>query len=306
MGRRARDTPRLVYDRHVLEDPPFISYAQNRADVVLWRALAHIPAGRYVEVGANHPTNDSVTRAFYDRGWSGITVDPVHELAEAHRAERQRDTMIEAVITDADPERAPGAGVADGSVAPRRLSDVVAQHGGLDQAVHFMVVDTQGSEPAVLASVDLRAFRPWVLVIAATAPNSAVQTHDAWEADLLAAGYRYCLFDGVSRFYVADEHAESLQAQLSYPACILDPFVGAQAYTASQGRQELIEDVRRWRAAALVQWAGAGAGKASTANDLQRVQRELAAVAADLLAVRSTLSWRVTRPIRALRRRGRA
>ena len=42
----------------------FISYSQNGEDVVLMRALGHLGSGRYIEVGANDPTNDSVTRAF--------------------------------------------------------------------------------------------------------------------------------------------------------------------------------------------------------------------------------------------------
>lgn len=291
---------------------------------MLWRALGHVPAGRYVEVGANHPRDDSVTRAFYDRGWSGITVEPMHEFAEAHRAERPRDTMVEAVITDEDTDmvvlheiaatglssivdsvgaqhRAAGASVVDKPVPALRLSDVLEQHGTLDKDVHFMLVDTEGSESQVLASVDLHRFRPWVLVIESTAPNSTVQTQDAWETEVLAAGYRFCLFDGLSRFYVAEEHAATLQGQLTYPACVLDTFVEARAYAVWEGRQELIGEVRRWRAEALRLWAGTG--DTASSSDLQRVQRELAAARDELAAVRLTVSWRVTRPIRAVRRR---
>jgi len=319
--------PSPVYDLHVLLDPPFISYAQNREDVVLWRALGDVSAGRYVEVGANHPRIDSVTRAFYDRGWSGITIEPMHEFAEAHRAERPRDTMVEAVITDEDTEtvvlheiaatglssivdsvgaqhRAAGSPVIDKPVRALRLSDVVEDHAIPGQDVHFMLVDTEGSEPQVLASIDLHKFRPWVLVIESTAPNSTLQTQESWEPAVLAAGYRFCLFDGLSRFYVADEHAENLQARLTYPACVHDKFIGAnleaQAYAVWEGRQELISELRRWRAEALTLWAGASS---MASGDLQRVRGELAAARDELGAVRATVSWRVTRPIRAVRRR---
>ncbi|MEP7018317.1 MAG: FkbM family methyltransferase [Actinomycetota bacterium] len=308
-------------------DPPFISYAQNREDVVLWRALRDVSAGRYVEVGANHPRIDSVTRAFYDRGWSGITIEPMHEFAEAHRAERPRDTMIEAVITDEDTEtvvlheipatglssivdavgaqhRAAGSQVIDKPVRALRLSDVLEDHAAPGQDVHFMLVDTEGSEPQVLASIDLHKFRPWVLVIESTAPNSTVQTHDAWEPAVLGAGYRLCLFDGLSRFYVAEEHAETLQAKLAYPACVHDSFIEAnleaRVYAVWEGRQELLSELRRWRAEALTLWAGASS-KAS--DDLQRVRGELGAARDELAAVRATVSWRVTRPIRGVRRR---
>ncbi|HZF37393.1 MAG TPA: FkbM family methyltransferase, partial [Blastocatellia bacterium] len=44
----------------------FISYAQNFEDVMLWRALKHIDRGFYIDVGANDPDLDSVTKAFYE------------------------------------------------------------------------------------------------------------------------------------------------------------------------------------------------------------------------------------------------
>lgn len=54
----------------------FISYAQNYEDVMLWRALKHIANGFYIDVGAAWPDKHSVTKAFYDRGWRGINIEP--------------------------------------------------------------------------------------------------------------------------------------------------------------------------------------------------------------------------------------
>lgn len=275
---------RSVYDLFVPPETPFISYAQNREDVVLWRALGHLPAGRYVEVGGNHSRTGSVSRAFYNRGWSGITVTPMHELSEGRRAERPRDTMVEAEITEGS-----------------SLTEVLMQHIGIDKVVHFMLVDTQGSAAQVLSSVDFLEFRPWVLVIESTAPGSTVQTQDAWESEVVAAGYRFCLFDGLSRFYVAEEHAETLQARLAYPACVLDAFVEASTNAAAQGRLELVEEVRRWRAEALAWWATTG--EPAAVLDLRGVQEQLTATVSELFAMQSTLSWKITRPLRALRLR---
>ena len=55
----------------------FISYAQNLEDVLLWRALGHIKNGFYIDVGANHPEWDSVTKHFYDLGWRGVNIEPM-------------------------------------------------------------------------------------------------------------------------------------------------------------------------------------------------------------------------------------
>src|SRR6516164_11044063 len=75
-----------------------ISYAQTREDVLLWRALHSIKRGFYIDVGAHDPTALSVTRAFYDRGWRGINVEPNPLYAERLRKERPRDLTLEVAL----------------------------------------------------------------------------------------------------------------------------------------------------------------------------------------------------------------
>ncbi|MEI7747230.1 MAG: FkbM family methyltransferase, partial [Actinomycetota bacterium] len=73
----------------------FVSYAQNREDVMLWRALSSVAQGFYVDVGANHPSHDSVTKAFYERGWSGINIEPLQKHYEELLLERPRDINLQ-------------------------------------------------------------------------------------------------------------------------------------------------------------------------------------------------------------------
>ena len=49
----------------------FISHAQNFEDVRLWRAFSDIREGRYLDIGTQDPVRDSVSHAFYERGWRG-------------------------------------------------------------------------------------------------------------------------------------------------------------------------------------------------------------------------------------------
>jgi len=74
----------------------FISYAQNFEDVMLWRALKHIEHGCYVDVGAQHPVIDSVSKAFYERGWRGIHIEPVAHYAELLRLDRPDEKVLQA------------------------------------------------------------------------------------------------------------------------------------------------------------------------------------------------------------------
>lgn len=302
-----------------------ISYAQNGEDVVLWRALGGVSAGRYVEVGANHPRDDSATRAFYDRGWSGITIEPVPYFADLQRAERPRDHLVQAAITntsrgqitlhvvpgtglstivDAVSDRHADAGIdhEDLLVPTLRLDDVLAESGWAgEEDIHFMLIDVEGAERDVLQSVDLSRWRPWVLVVEATEPNSTVTTHSDWEPQLLAQGYEYCLFDGVSRFYVAAEKADLLRAPLSYPACVLDNYHTLSLTTTLQERQELLDQTAHWRTIALTGWADAvSQGVGVSPNTGQ--DAELDHALTQLVAMKGTLSWRLTGPLRGVRR----
>lgn len=229
----------------------FVSFAQNGEDVVLWRALQGIQNGTYVDVGAMHPVLDSVTKAFYDRGWRGLNIEPVPANAAAFASERPDDEILPVAITaesgqtvqlhnvvdtglsTLSPDLAAGYS-ADGrhveslDVPTVTLADAVAASRTAEREVHFLKVDVEGAEAQVLAGVDLAVWRPWILVIEATLPNSTDVAYDAWEPRLLECGYEFCLFDGLNRFYVAKEHGE-LKALLSYPACVLDGHVTASS-----------------------------------------------------------------------------
>ncbi len=305
-----------------MSDAPFVSYAQNAEDVVLWRALRHVREGRYVDVGANHPAVDSVSRAFYERGWSGITVEPLEEFSSMHRAERPRDLQVQAVAAETDADAVtlhsvPGTGLStlesgadernrndgqhvdDIDVEARTLSRILTDAGeGFDE-IHFMVIDLEGAESRALAGLDLQKWRPWVLVVEATRPNSTTPSHEAWESVVLDAGYTLCLFDGLSRFYVAAEHRDALEASLSYPAGVFDHFIPLAQEELKREIADLQDRLRdaerqitRWRYKALVEWAEVTASVADTEG-----------VARKLKALEESLSWRVTEPLRSARRK---
>lgn len=314
-----------------------IAYGQNAEDVVLHRALADVEAGFYVEVGANHPTELSISRAFYDAGWRGLEIEPVEELASAFAADRPRDQVVQAAVTDADVAEVTlhliaGTGLStldDGvsaehathgyvarevAVPARRLAELLDEAQPPDGTVHFMVVDTEGTEADVLASNDWTRWRPWILVIEATRPLSTEPTHQAWEPALVAAGYEFCLFDGVSRFYVAAEHADRLRDRLSAPANVLDgftphhwhrreaEFAATRAELEDLGRLQASthDELIRWRGAALTRWAEAATGGGPSAGV---AGHEAARLRQELEATQATLSWRVTAPLRLVQER---
>jgi FkbM family methyltransferase len=205
-----------------------ISYAQSFEDVLLWRALREVKRGFYVDVGAQDPEADSVTRWFYGEGWSGINIEP-HPAFHARLARaRQRDTNL-ACAAGAKRGRATlhvigrtglsslERGIARAAevrghrrtqalrVPVRPLRDILAPFAGRD--LHFLKIDAEGSERAVLEGMDFSRDRPWVVLIEATFPNSPEECSHLWRDVIEAARYRDVWFDGLNRWFVAEERA---------------------------------------------------------------------------------------------------
>ena len=239
---------------------PMISYAQNLEDVVLDRAL-HAPSGFYVDVGAASPSTASVTRHFYELGWSGINIEPLPEYVSELRLARPRDWTIEAVagaspgqssfhvvesdqdLSTFDPRRVEQMR-AEGIRTNECLTEMVTLNDVLEQAqpmaIDFLKIDAEGTEREVLLGIDLRMWRPRVLLIEATFPNSQIPSHGEWEDLVLKEGYLFASFDGINRFYAAEEES-SLIDRLA-PANVLDQFVPAYM-------QMINEELERLRSA---------------------------------------------------------
>jgi FkbM family methyltransferase len=261
----------------------FISYAQNFEDVMLYRALKSVRHGFYVDIGAQHPVKDSVTKAFSLLGWHGINVEPVRYWFEMLEQDRPHDTNLNIAVSEqagflelyevadtglstgdrefAERYKADGYQVIGHRVSARTLDDVLAEHA--PREVHFLKVDCEGAERSVLASCSFEQVRPWIVVVEATLPNSQVSTHEEWERLLTGRGYRLAYRDGLNRYYVAEEHAELLGA-FDVPPNVFDDFVRKSEQEAHDGLNEAHERLRK----ALVDAAQAQHAVAGLTNHL--------------------------------------
>src|SRR6266851_8279918 len=79
---------------------PIVSYAQNFEDVLLWRALRQVSGGMYVDIGAQDPVFDSVSKGFYEQGWRGVHVEAATQYVELLRKDRPDETIIHAAVSD--------------------------------------------------------------------------------------------------------------------------------------------------------------------------------------------------------------
>ena len=334
----------------------FISYAQNFEDVMLWRALRTVEHGFYIDVGAQHPDIDSVTRAFYDRGWRGLNIEPVPDYHARLCAARPLDVSLRLALgrtassgrlhvvagtglstTDDALALQHGAAydVRTQDVEVQTLAQVCATYA--PPAIHFLKVDVEGAETAVLQGADFTRFRPWLVVVEATAPGTIVQTHEEWEYLLLEADYSFVWFDGLNRFYAAAERHAELAPYFVAPVNVFDDFVRAAdtewVRRISQAEAQVGDLMERAMAAeAAIEQAerrahdaelraqraeprAVGAERRADAAErrLQETEARLAALGADIqmfgsayrfaqrdaASLRQSTSWRLTAPLRA-------
>ena len=181
---------------------------------------------------------DSVTRAFSERGWRGINVEPsphyFTQLVERRPADinlnvavgNRRGAVTMNFIPDsglstaseaiARRHTAAGWSMTSADVSLTTLNCIWNDHVPSSQGVHFLKVDVEGFEKAVLEGNDWTRNRPWILVIEATLPMSQIECHAEWEGLLLDAAYTHVYSDGLNRYYLAQEHAD-LSTAFKYP-----------------------------------------------------------------------------------------
>lgn len=289
----------------------FVSYAQNFEDVMLWRALGHIPSGFYLDVGAAWPDEDSVTKAFYDRGWRGINVEPNPAFHARLVQERPEDTNLMVAVSDhsgflsmsfiegtglstlqnsvADKHAEEGLAIKRQDVSLTTLTSIAETYKPASVEINFLKVDVEGLETAVLKSNDWSRFRPWIVLVEATLPMSQVESYEEWEPILLSANYAFVYADGLNRFYVAREHSELLNA-FKFPPNVFDGFV-----QINQQKTTLLRATAAEKRAARAEVA-----ERQAQILLQQSQEALERLETDLRGMLSSKSWRMTAPLRWL------
>ncbi|QAY63393.1 FkbM family methyltransferase [Xylanimonas allomyrinae] len=236
----------------------FVSYAQHGEDVILWRALGARSGITYVDVGAYDPTEESVTRALYERGWRGVNIEPQPERLAAFENDRPDDTNLAIAIGSKDGSvelvipsnpgwttvQGTGSLVSDDPAAhrirvPMRRLGTLLPELGLEH-VDVLKIDVEcGESDAVRGLLD-GPVRPTVCVIEGVGPGCGRTEGDRAVELLVAAGYTHCMFDGLNHYLTTDP---ALIAALSVPANPIDGYVHRAIPAFATERSHLHETI---------------------------------------------------------------
>ena len=231
-----------------------ITYAQNFEDVMLWRALSDIQNGFYIDIGAQDPRIDSISRSFYEAGWRGVHVEPAPSFAEALRRDRPDEQVVEAAIGEGGgrrrffefPETGLSTGVEDIAASHSKtaglkarslevncisLDDLLSSVG--DRAIHWLKIDIEGMEGEALRSWNKNPARPWIVVVESTFPGTQVATQNQWLDQLLDRNYTEVYFDGLSRYFIFADQGDRAKF-FEAPPNVFDGFIVPEHHFTAQ------------------------------------------------------------------------
>lgn len=239
-----------------------ISYAQNMEDLLLKRVFRGKKNGFYIDIGAHDPEELSMTNLFYSHfEWRGINIEPNPENFAKFISARSEDVNLNLAISSSQgrailyspkgstpsgfsatvlasltEENAREAGdkfnlaIEEHSVQTDTLEHICEQYCQGGKQIDFMSIDTEGHDLIVLKSGNFNIYRPTVLVVEVTEPNTgpfaANHPDDIYVGkpidDFLGA-WRYIpvYYNGLNKFYLAEE-AAWLQPLFSIPVGVFD------------------------------------------------------------------------------------
>ena len=289
---------------------------------MLYRALGHLERGFYIDLGAQHPEIDSVSKAFFDRGWQGVHVEPVPHYANLLREARPGDRVIEAAVSSrvghttimVFPDTGLSTTVPDiaaghvdaGMSAPEAglpvptvtLASIAEELGECE--VHWLKIDVEGLEKEVLQGWDPASLRPWLIVVESTLPNSAQSSHAEWEYLLTEANYVHVYSDGLNRFYAAAERAGELGPAFALPPNVFDDLqLGKHSFMCRELAAQHNAEIRDRLGEVAARYESALQQQESEIQGLRHVfQKELEQADLRYQAILKSLSWRITYSLR--------
>ena len=160
---------------------------QEGENIILERIFAKKTKGFYVDVGAHHPVRFSNTLNLFQKGWSGINIEPNEEEFKTFKKLRPKDINLNIAISSAKNScnyykfKEPALNTTDINIVKMRkrqgykcikkiivptqtLNQVLSKHCKKISVIDLLKIDVEGKELDVLKSNNWEKFIPNVII----------------------------------------------------------------------------------------------------------------------------------------------
>jgi FkbM family methyltransferase len=165
------------------------SYSQEGEDMILKRIFENKKNGFFIDIGAHHPKKFSNTFFFYLKGWNGINIDAMPGSMKIFKKTRKNDINLEIPISENKQIltyfafNEPALNSFDEELSIKRLSnsnyhlkfkkhietsrleDVLDKYLPLNTTIDFLTIDVEGLDFQVLKSLNLKKYKPNIILI---------------------------------------------------------------------------------------------------------------------------------------------
>ncbi len=219
-----------------------ISFAQNFEDVILNRVFINKKNGFFLDIGAQHPVIDSVSRHFILNGWNGILVEPVPAYATLLKEEYPHITVMQKYVGEMGKQEMyiiadTGLSTSDELLAQAyknsglNISNEICEGMTLDEIFEFigevdidwMKIDAENSEVEILNSWKSENVKPTIVVLEVLDPLHKSQINNEVTELMKSKGYVEVYFDGLNKFFLSKNHGE-MKIHFNLPPNIFDNF----------------------------------------------------------------------------------
>lgn len=193
-------------------------------DLVIRRYFPDLKDGIYVDVGCNHPIENSNTFQLYTLGWTGILVDANRQVIEQCKAIRKKDTCVHAAISNVEEEvtfyefNDNKVNTIDAETAEKwaktwklkgkvtlktqTLTQVLDKHLPQGKVIDVLGIDVEGLDEQVLTSLDTERYRPRMIIIEMNRTNVKDSLTDEISAIMDQKEYYMAAYVGINGFFM--------------------------------------------------------------------------------------------------------
>ena len=192
-------------------------HSQGKEDLLITCLLDLKEPGFYLDIGAHHPVKLNNTYHLYQAGWRGICIEPNEDLVNNFKRSRPQDTVLNIAVSNFEGEadfymgqysvhsslqENNNTNLSKRKVPVRKLESILDEKEITD--IDFLSVDTEGTEVDVLEGLNLKRYRPRLIL---AEYNTSSRANLTLQPYLLENGYHLIFINTWNMLFSRDvEH----------------------------------------------------------------------------------------------------